>query len=217
MVLREFQGLRDRIRGGLEGEYQFAHLMLPHFPYEVDATCRGHQEIGKRLRPGWNTKGRWGKTPGSRRVAWALHAAQLECLYIYLDSLISIVDSVAPPQGVLVVLHGDHGSRITPFVPRPATAARLTDEIVMDAFATLLAIRGPGVSAGVEPAPLAVQDGVFGLITGDSLICRRAMGAAPVVILDDIDGKRHAPLTEPVLAGRASVGQSRSNRPKSAD
>lgn len=126
-----------------------------------------------------------GNTVASRRVRWGLYAEQVECLYLRLEALLAAVDSAAPQQGVRIVIHGDHGSRIVRTMPFPENATELTEEDLLDGFATLLAVRGPGIRPGVDSAAVAVQDGVPLLVAGDSLETGRATGeTTPAVMLE---------------------------------
>jgi hypothetical protein len=168
MALEVLAQLRARLREDLPGSFYFVHVLLPHFPYELDRECRGLAQLRQRLGAGW-LDGVWGNTPASRRVRWALYAGQVECLYTHLDSLLATIDSVAPPQGVRIMIHGDHGSRIVRTMPYPENASKLTEEDLLDGFATLLAIRGPGIPAGIDSSAVLIQEAVPRLIIGDSL------------------------------------------------
>jgi hypothetical protein len=175
--------LRDGLRTGLLGSYHFGHILLPHFPYELDRTCKASTDVADRLGAGW-LDGLWGNTTASRRVRWALYAEQVECVYTKLESLLDTIDSVAPPQGVMIVIHGDHGSRITRNHPIPEHASQLSDQDLLDAFATLLVVRGPGISPGVDTSAVSIQRLVPTLIYGDSLSRLGGAVAHPVVFLD---------------------------------
>jgi hypothetical protein len=198
MALAELAQLRRSIGEDLGGSWYFAHLLVPHFPYEVDSACGG-RPWRERLGAGWTWAGGvWGNTMSGRRIRWALYSAQVECLYTQLEGLIATIDSVAPPQGVLVVLHGDHGSRILRTMPDTDDSAKLTNQDLLDGFATLLAVRGPGIQAGVDSSAEAIQVLVPRLILNDSL-GSKAPGP-PVVFLE-----HYGPLGHPMLRFSAAV------------
>jgi hypothetical protein len=182
IALRELALMRDRLRTELQGSWFFAHFMLPHDPYEMDKDCRVRVALSERLTRGWMDELR-GNTPASRRARWALYGGQVQCLYAHLESLIQTIDSVAPPQGVLILLHGDHGSRISLMTGAPGSSSSLSDQDALDGFATLLAVRGPGVRPGLDTAAVATQELVAKLITGDSLAEPVKREPVPVVTL----------------------------------
>lgn len=183
---RELRTLRTTIRRDLPGSLIFAHVILPHSPYEVDEHCRAYRWPSGYLRR-WSGADR-SNTPAARRLRWSLYARQVECLYSELDSLVAAVTSAAPPQGVLVVLQGDHGSRIVAHHPRVVPGKVVADQDILDGFATLLAVRGPGIVAGVDSHPVAVQALVPRLITG--AVSLDSLPASPPVVYLDRAGPR---------------------------
>jgi hypothetical protein len=179
MALEELDHLGKDLPKHLAGSMYFAHVLFPHAPYEVDRDCRG---VGfrQRLTQGWRDGDIWGNTAEGWRLRWALDGGQVECLYTRLEALMTAIDSAAPPQGVIVVIHGDHGSRIVLTPPYPKRADELTDTDLIDGFATLLAVRGPGIAPGVDSSVVAVQDFVPGLLVGFTPATRDSV---PVVYL----------------------------------
>jgi hypothetical protein len=183
---RELRTLRATIRQNLKGSLIFAHVILPHSPYEVDQSCRAYRWPSDYLRR-WSGRDR-SNTPAARRLRWSLYARQVECLYSELDSLVTAVTSAAPPGGVLVVLQGDHGSRIVQRHPRFVPGEDVEDRDLLDGFATLLAVRGPRIVAGVDSHPVAVQALVPRLITG--AVSLDSLPASPPFVYLDRAGPR---------------------------
>ena len=60
-------------------------------------------------------------------------------------------------RDAIVVVQGDHGSRIVRHMPVLENAARLTAQDLRDGFSTLFAVRRPGVAPGVAREPRALQ------------------------------------------------------------
>jgi hypothetical protein len=195
MALLALSHLGERLRAGLHGSYHYVHVLSPHFPYELDRSCKAHRDFTDRLGAGW-LDGLWGNTTASRKVRWALYAGQVECLYARLDSLLATIDSAAPPQGVMIVIHGDHGSRIGRNYPIPKHASELGSQDLLDGFATLLAVRGPGITPGFDTSIVAIQTLVPLLVTRDTL-SRRGAPADPVVLLEEYGVRRDPPVRLP--------------------
>lgn len=177
------------------GSYRFGHFLMPHAPYEVDRNCKGLTEVHQRLSPTvpWSQR----NTAESRRIRWALYAGQTECLYRQLDSMLARLDSVAPPQGLLVLIQGDHGSRIFRTSPEPGNADRLGDQDLLDAYSTLLAIRGPGLGEGVDSSAVDIQSTVPRLIAGGGTASLGAENRRPLVYLETFRMRTGRPVPFP--------------------
>ncbi len=132
------------------GEATFAHLLLPHFPYAYDAQCR--------LRPsplGWRSY----KAPGlrgahndaaSRAERYPLYLEQLACTQKQVNEMLGRVLSLPGLRDALVIVHGDHGTRLNQATPVVPNLEYLTSRDYLDAFATHFAVRGPGITSGLD-------------------------------------------------------------------
>lgn len=200
-TMAELARVQRLVEGGLEGTFVFAHLLLPHFPYELDRDCRERSALSRRLGPGWKD-GTWGNTEASLRLRWKLYSEQAICLYRQLDSLMVVMDSVTRETGAIVVIHGDHGSRIALTRPDPWWGYRLSPRDILAHFGTLLAIRGPGFTPGVDRSLVAVHDFVAPALMGTYHREADATDAVPVVVLEyyRIGRQPVIPLWAPSLA-----------------
>jgi hypothetical protein len=176
------------------GSYRFGHFLMPHAPYEVDRNCNGLTEVNQRLSPAvpWSRR----NTTASRRMRWALYAGQTECLYRQLDSILARLDSLAP-RGLLIIIHGDHGSRIGRTSPEPGNAGRLRDQDLLDAYSTLLAIRSPGIAEGIDSSAVDIQTTVPRLIAGGGTASLGAQDTVPVVYLETFRMRSGRPVPFP--------------------
>jgi len=127
---------------GQRGRYYFAHVLLPHFPYAYDRNCA--------LRPsdGWlarmDTAGH--DTREGRVLRYNLYLDQALCLQ---SRLLSVIDGVlANPElaDTVIILHGDHGSRIGSLGPEEWSRLGTREEYEHDWRASFLGVRVPGVS-----------------------------------------------------------------------
>jgi hypothetical protein len=85
------------------GDLVFAHVMLPHFPFALDAQCRH--------RGGPET---W--SGGSKAESYGLYLEQVECTTRTVASLVA-----ATTKDAHIVVHGDHGARLLGDVDRHGT------------------------------------------------------------------------------------------------
>ena len=153
----------DTVRPGASA--YFVHLLLPHRPLEVDEACRAYWDGAHRV-----TYGRLRRRPMSDslwRARLHRYAEQSRCAHRFLDEVIAAIDSTVGRDRSIIVVHGDHGSRM---VKHGSATERLAD---MDAgqlnsvFSTLLALRRPGIPARVHPQPVPVQDFLWSTIEND--------------------------------------------------
>ncbi len=143
------------------GEVRLAHLLAPHDPYMLDARCRAL--------PGRQWLDEHG--PGAVDARQAAYADQVRCLTSRIDRMMAALEATPAGREAIVVIHGDHGSRITPVVPF-LDGPELTDLEVLTSHATLFAIRVPGENAA----------SIDGAVSLDELMAdfrRREFASAP--------------------------------------
>jgi arylsulfatase A-like enzyme len=91
----------------------------------------------------------------------------------------------------IIVIHGDHGSRIPVHWPSGIAlrSGVLSDSDFSDTFSTLYAIRAPGVSSGYDDAPLSLVELLNHHLGGEPL---SAPSSCRVFLLDENGGGRLA-------------------------
>jgi arylsulfatase A-like enzyme len=119
----------------------FAHLLMPHGPYVFDAGCQ--------LRPGalkWRKNSplyRKENTQSSRTLRYHLYFDQVRCTTRRLQELFERMKSAGLFADALIIVHGDHGSRIFRVAPRAKNKDKLARQDLLDGFSTLFAVRSP--------------------------------------------------------------------------
>ncbi len=145
--------LSDDVLQHPRGHAFFAHLLLPHYPYVFDRRCA--------LRPStadWLTNRIASpdvlvyNTADSRAQKYERYTEQVRCVLTLLDGLLGDLDRRGLLDDAIVVVHGDHGSRIPIHYPSGLALSRgvLTDADFSDTFSALYAIHAPGVPAGYD-------------------------------------------------------------------
>ena len=155
--------LRDDLRADdSRGTAYFAHVLAPHEGFVVDSTCRAWGYT--RMEFGRSNDGDE-RTPARRARKYELYTAQVGCLYHHLDTLFHLIDSTPALRRMVVIVHGDHGSRIAlhNVVMRNLTTALPSD--LEDGLSTLFAIRGPGIPAGYDRLYAPLTDLVGAAVT----------------------------------------------------
>ena len=134
------------------GTAWFVHVLAPHRPLQLDSECRIADLSGM---VGFAVPG----SPVDSLSPDALesYASQVRCTHRVLGRVIDAIDSTVGRNHSIVIVHGDHGSRLHAHDPYRPLAAYSSAELNAD-FATLLAVRRPGVASTVRPEPTPFQD-----------------------------------------------------------
>lgn len=145
--------VRDAIASGSAGgTAYFVHVLLPHGPTTVDERCGAQADKPPPREPGLGlNEAGWRWT--MQRAGW-----QVRCTHRALSDVLVGIDSTAGGTRAIVIVHGDHGSRMLQHeLEFPAVAA--LDRRQLNAFySTLLAVRRPSVPPRVYTEPVPVQD-----------------------------------------------------------
>lgn len=143
-----------------DGDFLFAHLLLPHFSYIYKNDCSTHQSVQVFMNRNVALGGRFvpegsENTPQSREERYRLYFQQVQCLYVRLDELFQQMQTAGIFENSIIILHGDHGARIGIHDPYNEDLALLSREDYVDAFSTLFAVKFPrrvgGYNASIEP------------------------------------------------------------------
>lgn len=134
------------VAGAKPGNVYFAHILAPHYPYVVDAGCR------MRSPSQWEFR-RSSRPIEDRRGAYR---QQIGCVMTKIDRLAAAFSASPAGKDGVIIIHGDHGSRIAELDPNSQTVAKLTPNDLMAGYSTLFAVRGPGLAAGIDGTALAV-------------------------------------------------------------
>ena len=135
--------LIDRVRSVGPGQALVAHLILPHGPYLYRGDCSVGLSIGE-----------------LRKYDYQSYFGQLHCLYAKLETLVEQMRAVGIYDDAVLIVHGDHGSRIS----RTGSTNPFADEQggptavdLLDFYSTLFAVKMPGSTASIELAPLGLE------------------------------------------------------------
>src|SRR5215831_12865643 len=150
------EDLWDNILKLPRGHALFAHVMLPHYPYiyREDCTARPMTEWRNGLH-GMPTQSR---TDDFRNEFYGLYLQQVQCLYTKLDVLFNRMRAAGMLEDSIIIIHGDHGSRLGLHDPYVVPFNVLTERDYSDAFSTLFAVKLPGKQAGFDPSPRALEE-----------------------------------------------------------
>jgi hypothetical protein len=146
--VQQFPRLFDRfttfVTGVPRGSHVFAHFMVPHAPYLLTEDCvvSGRFDAGYYLATRFSAA----EQDAKRREYFELYFTQLRCVVAKLDALLTAVGGVAAFSDAVIVIHGDHGSRIS----RGSLAKEQQPDDMIANYATYFAIRRPALEPGVD-------------------------------------------------------------------
>jgi hypothetical protein len=200
-VLPVMKQLENDLRSASRGEAYFAHLLIPHYPYVLDEACSVRASIGQWLyNASPSASGELEpNSPASRIERYRNYFAQIRCQQHLLDRLFAAMKAAGVWRDAIVIIHGDHGSRIVRHAPVVQNAARLTAPDVNDAFSTLFVVKAPGLAAGVVHDPRPLQ-----ALLGEALGMPPAPDARKVYLRTE-DEARFVPLRLPVSRAQGAA------------
>lgn len=137
-VIDEIGDDLERTRSGV----YFAHLLLPHAPFVYQDDC----QLDYSSEP-WErflTSGLEKNTVDERIVRYVRYLPQAKCALNEIGRLFDRMRELGLYDDAFIVVHSDHGSRISLRSAHKLNRNRLTPEDYQDMFSTLFAIKLPG-------------------------------------------------------------------------
>jgi len=135
-----------------------AHLMLPHYPYIYRSDCSFRKQPEKwlnahveKLKPRHNTE-------ATRAERYPMYLEQISCTSHKLDRLFNDLKQLGIYENMIIIIHGDHGSRLV-FAPPDTRMIKepYPDSDFVDAFSTLFAVKWPGIPADYDRRILPLE------------------------------------------------------------
>jgi hypothetical protein len=178
------------LNSGSRGEVWFAHYLLPHYPYQLGADCSPHSRVRQRLdRSSPNAPPGQSNTEESRLRRYELYADQARCLLRQLDDLMNALAARADLNDAIVIVQGDHGTRIGIREPFMEVYDGLTRQDLLDGFSSLFAVGGPGVSAGVDSTLIPIQELLRHFVESGFTWTEPDDPPVPFIYVMDVDSK----------------------------
>ena len=160
------------------GEAYVVHLLLPHYPYATRRDC-GIKALGE-----WQMRGSPLVTRTGRELAYF---DQVICATAKVGAALRALAASPGGSRSIVIVHGDHGSRITQQDPIVENVGRFDERDLINGYSTLFAVRGADIEPGYEATRLPVAQLLSALARSSfsSATVDLAPGFAPSVMLED--------------------------------
>jgi hypothetical protein len=123
------------------------------------------------------------------------------------ERLLDTLEVLPGFEDAVIIVHGDHGSKITITPPLLDHIDSLTSRDLRDSYSTLFAVRAPGVPAGVDSTRASIQDLLSQLAESDFEWSGPLTASQPFVFVQGAHGEtmRRIPY-EPLLHGPVTDG-----------
>ena len=138
------------------GKAYFYHVLLPHSPYSTNAECS--------LKPPALWLERFAPPEASYRQTAYLE--QLQCTTLLVERIFQSLSQSEAKDNFIMILHGDHGSRIMSKEPSPALGA-LSLEDFKAGYSTLFAVRFSGEGPAMISQPASIGQLMGSLVTSE--------------------------------------------------
>ncbi|MGH8719127.1 MAG: sulfatase-like hydrolase/transferase [Burkholderiales bacterium] len=164
-----FARIKNEILQAPRGTMVFAHVLVPHAPFVWNEECEQNEReplhYADRREPRT-----WDNWPAFEIAHQKHYYEQSLCVVRQLDALLSALDASGRFHDAILILHGDHGSRIS----RSKFSEHMSEEDFVANHAALFAIRKDGVAPGYDLELVSVQDLFARYVAGNSGNVRRS-------------------------------------------
>lgn len=134
------EGIAADVKVARRGNVYFAHVLAPHYPYMRTSDCT--------LTP----PSKWAYRRINQAIAYrrSAYREQIGCVHRHLANIIRNFEASPAGKDGIIVIHGDHGSRITEVEPIDRNRGKIKSSDLMAGYSTLFAVRAPGIEPGVD-------------------------------------------------------------------
>jgi hypothetical protein len=159
-AMAAFERLQEDVQDASSGSFFFAHLLLPHYPYAYDESCELRPDMMSWLN-GFALVGTGRRNNRlSREERYPFYLEQVLCTQRQLAILFDALKGTGHYDDAVIIVHGDHGSRLDRGPVRRGITTPLLDRDLIDGFSTLYAIKLPGQPATYDRRVLPIN-GIF--------------------------------------------------------
>jgi len=157
-AMAAFERMQEDIQNADRGSLFFAHLLLPHYPYAYDRSC----ELQPNMMQWWNgfaaLKVPRRNNKRSRDFRYPFYLEQMLCTQQKLAALFDALKSTGHYDDAIIIVHGDHGSRIDRGPRKRGVTNPFVDRDFIDGYSTLYAIKLPGQPAAYDRRVLPIDE-----------------------------------------------------------
>lgn len=177
------KGMSNEVLTLPPGNVLFGHILLPHSPYVTGKNCEIKKPIGNWENSEVNEK-------GTLRVKkYQSYFEQLQCLHLMLSDLFIEMKKNGIWDNSIIIIHGDHGSRLWLARPHPDNKTRVGRQDLVDGFSTFFAVKHIG-KAGEYYSSIRPLEELLRAVFNDITLGETVAGqkpSKPFVYLDSFE------------------------------
>jgi hypothetical protein len=168
--------LKSEIPSAANGNFYFAHALIPHSPYVYDRACNvnppdlwlaRYSEEAIEIDRWRNSRENIKNTPESRAERYQLYFGQVLCSQKFLGEIFDQLKTKGLYEDSIIIVHGDHGARLPLRAPDTSRNVPLSNQDVVDSYSTLFAIKVPKLAPGYDTRLLSIQALMENLVKGE--------------------------------------------------
>jgi hypothetical protein len=148
------------------GDMFFVHVLFPHYPYVYQRDCELRPEV-KSWQVEVPLRGERRNTTESRARGYPKYLDQVSCTQKIMAELFASMKESGSFDEAIIVVHGDHGSRLDRGPPIKRLFEQLESSDYVDAYATLFAVKKPGLPARYDRRMIPIDQLFATAILGD--------------------------------------------------
>lgn len=175
--MRVMDQIAEDVKEARPGDIYFAHLLIPHYPWVTDRHCA--------IRPLRDWDHQIVRTPNDERER--IYFDQVRCVLKMTDKLLRSLEKSPAGRNAVVIIHGDHGSRIANRLPSVENSNQTSDADLIAAYSTLFVVRSPYFPAQEIAAPAPISDLLKQLSESEFTKLPKPRSGTPMVWLADAD------------------------------
>ena len=151
--------LQEALRTAQPGTAYFAHLLLPHHALIYDGDCGTAADLEDWMN---STDALLERSPirnsaAMRAARYERYVEQVRCTHLLLAEVFAALRAAGRFEDATIIVHGDHGSRISQREPISSLADELSEDDIRDNYATHFAARLPALSPGYRQDKRSIQ------------------------------------------------------------
>lgn len=152
-----FDFIQSEVSQAQPGTLFFAHLLLPHSPYGLTADCDVLPDPDAWLMSHVKDMLPRRNTDDSRAERYPLYLDQMQCVMQRVGAFLEALERTPGADNMVVIVHGDHGSRLDQGPPTMLYRKDLSLTDYVDAFSTLFVVKHPDLEPGYDRRLLPVE------------------------------------------------------------
>jgi hypothetical protein len=155
-VSRTVSQLKDALSQLRPGEVHFAHLLIPHNPFILNADCSLRTQDDEWLKALVTPDNGGGLDVVTRELQYRRYFGQVECTQKIIGELFDAIRASGQWESATIIIHGDHGVRLGAKANVPNLKIMSEDDF-RDTYSAFFAFRDGSSHGVLDARPMPLQ------------------------------------------------------------